>query len=217
MRVATWNLDRELRPGAVELLLDVGADVLLLTEPPSNLELEGYSLTPPGASMPRGQLYAAVASRLDTLGPLEPLPAPHPATTAAVVQGTTFVSTVLPWSSAESDDWRGSTFTERTVHALDDLEPFLRAQPRLVWGGDWNHALEGGLHWQTRAGRDRLELLLGQLALEAPTRHQPRGVYEMQSIDHIAVPGRVVGVEHHSAEAVDGRLSDHDLYVVVVD
>ncbi len=74
-----------MRPGAVELLLDVGADVLLLTEPPSNLELEGYSLTPPGASMPRGQLYAAVASRLDTLGPLEPLPAPHPATTAAVV------------------------------------------------------------------------------------------------------------------------------------
>lgn len=49
-RVATWNLGRELRPGAVELLLGVGADVLLFTKPPSDLELERYSLTPPGAS-----------------------------------------------------------------------------------------------------------------------------------------------------------------------
>ena len=215
MRVATWNLDRAPRPGAVELLANVRADVLLLSEPPN--DLEGYSLTPPGTRMTRGQLYAAAASRLATVGPLEPVPPPHPATAAAVVEGTTFVSTVLPWSSAGGNDWSGSTFTERTLLALVDPEPFLRAQPRLVWGGDWNLTLEGGLRGQTHAGRAQLEQLLQQLGLRAPMRNQPRGVYDMRSIDHVAVPGRVVDVEHHIAEAVGRRLSDHDLYVVVVD
>lgn len=180
------------------------------------LALDGYALTPPGAVMSRGQLYAAVASRLDTVGPLRAVAAPHAATTAAAINGTTYVSTVLPWTSARGEPWRGSSFTERTVGCLNDLRPFLRAQPRLVWGGDWNHTLEGSLHGQTRGGRTTLEDMLTELGLVAPTRSQPRGLHPMRSIDHVAVRGPVVGVEHHSA-VVDGRrVSDHDLYVVTV-
>ena len=150
------------------------------------------------------------------VGPLEHLAAPHPATAAAVIGGTTYVSTVLPWTSASGEHWRGSSFTERTLNALDDLRPLLCAEPRLVWGGDWNHTLEGSLQGQTKAGRQAIEELLAELGLAAPTRAQPRGVHLMTSIDHIAVRGPVLAVEHHSAEADGRRLSDHDLYVVTV-
>lgn len=57
--------------------------------------------------------------------------------------------------------------------------------------------------------------MLGKLGLVAPTRDQPRGVFAMHSIDHVVVRGRVLDIEHHSAEAHGRRLSDHDLYVVV--
>ena len=167
VRIATWNLDCKLRPGALDLLLGVDADVLLLTEVPVDLDLPGYAVTSPAATMARGQLYSVVAAR-HALGPLLAVPAPHPASTAAVVDGTTYVCTVLPWSRAEADDcWRGKTYSERAGFAVDDLEPFLMAQTKLVWGGDWNHTFEGTLSGQTRAGRERLELALERLGLTA--------------------------------------------------
>ena len=216
MQIATWNLDRRLDSDGRALLMSVSADVLLLTEVPPDLVLEGYALTPPGAEMSRGQLYAAVASRLDSVGPLRALACPHPATTAAVVGETTYVSTVLPWTSADGEHWPGESFSDRTVRCLETLRPFLADQLRLVWGGDWNHTLEGSLLGQTRAGRDLLGEILDELRLVAPTRSQPRGTLAMCSIDHVAVRGPVLGVEHQSASAGGRRLSDHDLYVVTV-
>jgi hypothetical protein len=166
--------------------------------------------------MGRGQTYATVASCLSTAGPLTPIAKPHPATTAAVIAGTTFVVTVLPWTSASGPPWTGTTFTARTVRCLEDLRPFLAGRPRLVWGGDWNHTLQGSLAGQTRAGRDLLEGMLDELGLDAPTRGQPRGTLPMCSIDHIAAAGPALSVEHHSAAVAGRRLSDHDLYVVTV-
>lgn len=166
--------------------------------------------------MSRGQQYAAVASRLDTLGPLKPVATPQAATVAAVIDGTTYVSTVLPWTSASGKDWPGSNFTERTVRCLGDLRPFLVAQPELVWGGDWNHTLQGSLQGQTRAGRDVLQDMLGELGLVVPTCSQTHGTVSTFSIDHIAVHGPVLNVEHHRASLAAKRLSDHDLYVVTV-
>lgn len=66
MRVATWNLEGDDRPGAVDLLLGLRADVLLLTEVPAGLELPGYELTElrqpimgPDRTTPRSRLAAS--------------------------------------------------------------------------------------------------------------------------------------------------------------
>ena len=210
MLIASWNLNREVRDGAEELLLGAGADVLLLTEAPPHLALTGYHVTPVGPLMELGQQWASIASRQ----PLELVESPHPATTVARVGGITFVCSVLPWGSAQGTPWRGDGYAERMLDALDDLDPFLRDQERLVWGGDWNHALEGPLDGSTRRGRDRIDELLTSLGLHAPTRHEPRGVYAINSIDHVAVPDPSATAQHIVAQAGGRRLSDHDLYVV---
>lgn len=208
MRTATWNLDVHAGPGKVEQLLALDADVLLLTEVPAGFALPGYHLTPPGPEMVRGQGWAAVASRR----PLHPVPTPHVASTAAHVDGVGYVSTVLPWTGAPQEPWSGATTSERMTAAVDRLEPFLLQQDRLVWGGDWNQTMTGGLDGSTRAGRDRLDQALDRLGLALPTRELPRGALPMMTIDHIALADPTAQAVHVS---VDRRLSDHDAYVVV--
>lgn len=210
MRIATWNLDRTLREGAEALLLGLDADVLLLTEAPPDLTLPGYHLTPVGPLMALGQQWSSIASR----EPLEVQPSPHPTTTVALVGELTAVCSVLPWGSAQGDPWRGDGYVDRMLNALEDLEPFPRDQRDLVRGGDWNHALEGPLHGSTREGRDRIDELLTTLDLHAPTRHDPRGVYAINSIDHVAVSDASATSTHVPALFDDRRLSDHDMYVV---
>ena len=210
MRIGTWNLNRKLRPGGEGLLLGLDADVLLLTEAPPDLALPGYHLTPVGPLMALGQQWSTIASR----EPVESLASPHPSTTVAAVAGVVYACSVLPWGGAAGDPWRGNGYTERMLHALDDLAPFLCQQDRLVWGGDWNHALEGPLDGSTLRGRERIDLLLADLGLHAPTRHDPRGVYAINSIDHVAVTDEQA-ISTHIVAAVDSRrLSDHDAYVV---
>lgn len=210
MRIGTWNLNRRLRVRAESLLLRLNADVLLLTEAPADLVLPEYKLTPVGPLMALGQQWSTIASR----EPLRAIPTPHPATTAATIGDTTFVCSVLPWGSAKGAPWRGEGYGDRMLNALDDLEPFLRDQQKLVWGGDWNHTLEGPLTGSTRQGRERLGELLATLDLHAPTRHDPRGVYAMNSIDHVAVSDASATSEHVPAQISSRRLSDHDLYIV---
>jgi hypothetical protein len=207
VRIATWNLDVHARPAKVELLLSLDADVLLLTEVPSGLVLPGYHLTPPGPTMLRGQGWAAVASRR----PLQSMPSPHVASTVASVDGVTYVSSVLPWKGAPQRPWDGATTGERMAAAVDVIEPFLRAQEQLVWGGDWNQTMTGALDGSTRAGRDRLDQALDRLGLALPTGKLPRGAFPMATIDHIALPDTGATAVH---VPVDRRLSDHDAYVV---
>ncbi len=207
MRLATWNLDARTRPGTLDLLRSLDADVLLLTEVPPDLELPDYELTRSAGAMTRDQAYSAVASRLG----LQPMTAPHAASAAAVVGGVVHVASVLPWRGAEQDVWSGTSTGERTVACVDALDPFLREQAAVVWGGDWNHTLSGGLHGSSPAGRERLERLLADLRLDLPTRDCPRGTYDMATIDHVALRDPAAVAEH---VPVERRLSDHDAYVV---
>lgn len=210
VRIATWNLAGKGSPRHIDFLAGLEADVLLLTEVPPDLVLPGFALTPPSTAMRPGQLYATVASR----APIDQACFPHPASVAARIRGTTYVSSVLPWASAGQDPWRGEGMGQRTVHALDDLAPFLRQQSRLVWGGDWNHTLSGTLQGCSRAGRVKLEALLRELGLQVPTQDLPRGLYAMASIDHIALADPAATAAPVSAECDGMRLSDHDAYVV---
>lgn len=212
MRIATWNLNRSLPDGGQELLLGLDADVLLLTEAPPGLELPHYRRTPPGPLMSLGQEWNTILSRR----PIRQVDYPHPTTTAAVIDGVTYVSSVLPWSSSVRDGYPGPGDGQiaQTLETLDVLNSYLHGQERLVWGGDWNHSLEEPWDGTPVASRTRLDQLLTDLGLHTPTRHEDRGPYKIKSIDHVAVRDPAATSRHVVAAVGTQRLSDHDAYVV---
>lgn len=212
MRIGTWNLEGHGGATQTAFLLAQRCDVLLLTEVKDGWSLPGYNMTPGRADMAPGKRWAAVAS----LEPLDPRPTPHPASAAAVVGGTTYVSSILPWAgSGGNDPWHGQDHPARMAATLHALDPFLREQEHLVWGGDWNHSLSGREWAGSSGGRADLVTLLAALGLCVPTSGLSHRLAGLLSIDHVAL-----GDGAHEARRVvaseDGRrLSDHDLYVVV--
>jgi hypothetical protein len=143
---------------------------------------------------------------------------PHRAAAAAVVDDTTFVSSILPWrASGQPELWGGTTHASKMRATLSHLESCLRNR-RLVWGGDWNQALQGPEYAGSNAGREALHQTLRRLDLVALTRTLPHCLGGLSSIDHIAVPTgwAVTGSERVEARTGDRRLSDHDMYVVAV-
>jgi hypothetical protein len=223
MRIGTWNLDAEWDQGYADLLQTQQCDVWLLTEVSPEAvgpagKIAGFYFHLTAGVMPRGQHFAAVLSRDN----LAPLPDPHPASAAAVVNGSTFVSFVLPWSGCQKyppTPWVGETVGQMVQAAIDTL---MNALPRsgFVWGGDWNQNLVGGWeHVGSRDGRAVLELALQSLNLQVPTAELAHGVFDgSHAIDHIAVPSTwlVQTAVLVKAELAGKRLSDHDAYVVDV-
>jgi hypothetical protein len=110
------------------------------------------------AQMARRRHWAGIWSR----HPLTPLPDPHGASAMAEVLEQRFCSSILPWRSCGSHEpWVGTSTAERTMDAVDAIT---RAIPT-VWGGDWNHALEGREYAGSKAGRDHLLKSLAELGL----------------------------------------------------
>lgn len=66
----------------------------------------------------------------------------------------------------------------------------------------------------TLLGRERIDLLLADLGLHAPTRHDPRGVYPIDSVYHVAIADERATSTHIGAAVDSRRLSDPDAYVV---
>ena len=210
MRVATWNLDAKATPATVAVLLAVDADILLLTEVPPGLVLPGYQLVWSAGLMEPGQHYAAVGCRGTEVRSLSGI---HAASAAAVLRGTTFVSTVLPWTRATGQPWLGRTPTERMAAAVDELQRELRKADALVWGGDWNQPLEGSQAGFTLAGRDRLQRALTELGIKSHTRHLPSRTPGCSTIDHVA---SALHCRQADRIPVPAHLSDHDAYVVTL-
>jgi hypothetical protein len=137
---------------------------------------------------------------------------------AAEQDGALFVSSVLPWRGA-GKHWKGpqKTTADRTAAALDQIKPLLHDwNGAVVFGGDFNHALEGREYAGSLEGRVAIIELLGSLELKAPTAGLSHRVVGASSIDHITIP---VGWSMSLTERVlaadgRGRLSDHDAYVV---
>lgn len=213
MRIGTWNTAGRWSPAHAALLVAQDCDVWLLTEVSDLVRLDGYAAVVSSSPMVQGRAWAGVVSRR----PLDPLPDPHGASAAAVIEGDVFCSSVLPWRSCGTlAPWSGEDHSARTQHAVDALMAALPAGP-LVWGGDWNHSMSGAELAGSKEGREVIIAALDGRGLVVPTRdcpHQPGGCL---SIDHIAVPehwdaaARVV-----SADVGGSRLSDHDAYVVDV-
>ena len=219
MRIGTWNVEGRCGGEQSAIIESQSCDVWLLTEVSHRLVLPaGYHSTVGSADMPRlnqrpFKRWAAVASRL----PMAELPAPHPASAGAVIEGVTFVSSVLPWSSSGGDPpWDGANQAARMANTLTALPPFLAGQPELVWGGDWNQALSGREYADSIAGRESLLALINELGLEVPTAGLPHRITPLLAIDHIALRGGALRSQRIVAAKGGRRLSDHDMYVVEI-
>ena len=220
MRIGTWNLAGRWSPDHERLLLSQRCDVWLLTEVSDKVLLEGYQLVATQSLMAARRHWAAVLSSSTTF---KPLPDPHPASAAAIIEDVICVSSVLPWRSAGRPEfWGGLKHAEKMSSTLRRLKESMVDETwpdePLVWGGDWNQSLTGPEYAGTMAGRRYLLDLLDRQGLVAHTRHLRHRLEGVASIDHIAVPADKVVTEVRavSADVQGRRLSDHDLYLVQV-
>jgi hypothetical protein len=217
MRIGTWNLDcRILKVQHLDLLLREQCDVWLLTEVnplavnPKGV-IAGFNCHLTAGVMGRKQHWAAVLSKRA----LSSLPDPHLSSAAAIVNGITFCSTILPWSGCRKyspHPWVGDTIGEMTKAAIESLSnEFPKSD--LVWGGDWNHSLQGRVVGSI-VGRDHILAAIKSFSLQVPTTGLLCQKDKHQTIDHIAVPSgwRVKSAARVMAEG----LSDHDAYVIEV-
>jgi hypothetical protein len=208
VRIGSWNLAGRWSDDHLAFLTVLRCDVLLLTELSDRVDLPGMIGHVGELQMARRRYWAGVWSR----HPMAPLPDPHGASAMAEILGYRFCSSILPWRSCGSrEPWLGSSTAERTIDAVDAI----RETAPDIWGGDWNHALHGREYAGSTAGREHLLPALSELGLHPATADAPHQVEGLLSIDHIAIPATWrARVEHHSALLDEGRLSDHDAYVV---
>ena len=146
-----------------------------------------------------------------------PLPDPHPASAMAVVGDWTYCSSILPWRSCGSrQPWVGARHVDKAEACVATLLGEITTK-RLIWGGDWNHALSGREWSGSIGGRAAITAALDKLDLEVPTASLPHQIEGLLSIDHIALPKGTGGdATAHSALIEGGRHSDHDAYVVEI-
>lgn len=209
MRVATWNLAGRWSDAHAALITSLDADVLLLTEVSDRLELPDYSIHRTTAPMAPKRAWAAIAAH----APLAPIPDPHPATALATSAGWTFASSILPWRGCGTVPWGEGRHVDKTTRAVETLLERLPRE-RLIWGGDWNHALEGREYAGSIGARNALISALKSLDLTVTTSELEHRINGVLSIDHLAVP---TGTRHSEAERISAvGLSDHDAYVVDV-
>lgn len=212
VRVGTWNIEGRWSPDHQRFAAALECDVWLLTEVREDTALTGFENHFTSSSMGSRKRWAGVFSR----GRLQPLPDPHPASAAAVSLGLTWCSTILPWRSCGTRPWGDGTSSCKTRRALDQLMAALPSSG-LVWGGDWNHALQGTEYAGSLSGRTAIEVALEGRRLTLATRELPHRIPGLYSIDHLAVPreSRVQNAVRIIAQDQRGhRLSDHDAYVM---
>lgn len=229
MKFGTWNLQQAAPPSPRataqhQAMQDIAADVWLLTEVHLDVALDGQvmHLSTPRAIKPR-QRWAGVSSRW----PTAPLDSPHEGLALARIaspEGPLLVAcSVMPWRGA-AISWPGDPTAKHGVRFADAIEAHLgaiqgarEASEALIWGGDFNQALEGRETAGSLAGRALLLQAIAGLGLQPVTGHLDHRITSIKTIDHIAVPAS--WVPSRSAMemplSIEGRpLSDHAAYVV---
>jgi hypothetical protein len=93
MRIGTWNLAGRWSPHHHDLMQQQDCDVWLLTEVSTKVFLAGHKAHLAVQEMAPKRRWAGVFSRIG----LTALPDPHPASATAIVDSTTFCSSILPW------------------------------------------------------------------------------------------------------------------------
>jgi hypothetical protein len=216
MRIGTWNLEGKWSDRQADFLRRQDCDVWLLTEVHADVQLEGYHLAVTQSLMTgTDRHWSAILSRANP----EEQDDPHPATVSAMIDGTTYWSSVLPWRTCgEESPWVGSTHADKMAAALGQLET-ARPEGRLIWGGDWNQALVGKDYAASTKGRQHLLTSIDHLKLHVPTAGLSHQLPRHASIDHIAVPqvDFASRVERLPAKHQGAAMSDHDAYIVDVE
>lgn len=210
MRIGTWNLAGRWSDEHASRLREQRCDVWLLTEVSRHAELPpGWHARATEREMARGRHWAAIWSQQ----PLTEQPDPHPASAAAVIDGVYFCSSILPWRGCTGFPWEGERHADRTSAAVAHLRAAWPPDVPLVWGGDWNHALDGREYARSKNGRTAIQRCLDDCGLQVPTGSLLHRLPEGLSIDHVAVPSAWTA----TARQVDATgLSDHDAYVAEV-
>jgi hypothetical protein len=211
VRIGTWNMQGRWTAAHAALLQTLACDVWLLTEVNARLEMPTCHRYATSALMAPGRFWAAVMTRSRA----EQLPEPHAASATVSLDGATYCSSVLPWRSCgQRSPWIGERHVDKTRAALTSIDEGLPAGP-LVWGGDWNHALDGKEYAGSNGGRDAIADLLIRRQLHVPTADLPHRIPGLLSIDHIALTRHIRVTQAKRIGA--GGLSDHDGYLVEVD
>jgi hypothetical protein len=210
MRIGTWNLAGKWTPEHAQFIERADCDVWLLTEVSDRGDLADYQGHLTAGLMATRRRWAGVFSRRR----LTPVTDPHAVSAAAIIDGVTYCSSILPWRGCSgSPTWIGTRHADRTGNAVAGLARSL-FPCELIWGGDCNHALSGRECAGSAAGRQHIVAALDLLGLQVPTKDLPHRIEGLLSIDHIAVArSRTVVAAYRLA--ADG-ISDHDGYVVEV-
>lgn len=217
LRIATWNV--EYAAGAqrngrrLELLLEVDADVHVLTETHDDLSLPGYTAVStrqqPGHNARPGSRWTTIWSRVPIVCELKT--DDQVRTCAAELEGGVIVfGTVLPWHTDT-----GPSGTQQV-----SWSEFRRVAP----AGDFNQSLASSHYYGSRELRRLLEQHCEAAGLEVLTGSAHENVpLAHPVIDHIAISPRSgrsvtrtqVGGWEGAGEG-PGRLSDHSGVVVSV-
>ena len=215
VRIGTWNLAGRWSTDHLDFVLRLDCDVLLLTEVSERLTVPDHHLHLGEQPMMPKRRWAALLSR----EPITPLPDPHPASALGRIGTSAYCSSVLPWRSCGTrQPWSDGSHADRTARTVERLRTNLPST-NLIWGGDWNHALECREYAGSQGGRQHIAELVADLDLQVPTSQLPHRIDGLLSIDHLAVPDSAAVSEARRVSALTGggQLSDHDAYVVVAD
>ena len=212
MRIGTWNLEGKWSDRHARFMHRQDCDVWLLTEVHTRTALQGYEVVATKVPMARDRHWSAILSRSG----VKPRRSPHRTTAVAVIDGTTYWCSVLPWRTCGTKaPWVGSNHGDKMAAVVSQLEP-ARPAGRLVWGGDWNQALLGRDYAGSNDGRRHLLTSIDRFKLQVPTAGLGHRKPGHASIDHIAIPHEDLATRVERIPAA-AALSDHDAYIVEFD
>ncbi|MDP3712175.1 MAG: hypothetical protein Q8R60_06800 [Mycobacteriales bacterium] len=231
MKVGTWNLQQAAPPGPKaaaqrKAMEAMAADIWLLTEVHLGVSLDDQCIhhSEPRQIKPK-QRWSAISSPW----PLVALPSPHVGLALARVatpHGSALVAcSVMPWRGAKTS-WPGEPTAKHGVRFAESLDAHQDAirtardgSETVIWGGDFNQALEGRETAGSLAGQALLLEAFESLDLHPVTGHLDHRIDTIKSIDHIAVPSGWTTSDANilMPTSVEGKpLSDHATYLVEV-
>ncbi len=235
MELATWNLERGGRTQAAreaqeELLADLRADVLVLTEPPSSYKtVTGVVTSPPlregGTAGP--EAWVAIVGR--SVEPVDfDVPYKRTAVAARVsVGGLTVIvyGAVLPWLAVtshapelvEEGEDSFAVFKRVLAEQAKDIADLRRqfGEP-VIWAGDFNQTVSGPNWGGSNDRRDLLNRTLNSLDMVAWNGKADHAMSGMCAVDLICGPKECVLVSQGRIDPMRDTLtmSDHAGYWV---
>jgi len=235
MRIATWNLERGGRSRAAreaqeETLRDLGADVVVLTEPPASYAGGPGVVTSPAAGPgTRGaeSWVAIVGSEVQAV-PLQ-IPYERLAVAARVVTAgrpLNVYGAVLPWRSIRTQASElvrgGESYVDAFERILEgqkaDLLRLRDAGEPIVWAGDFNQSVTGPNWGGSTRARGGLNKCLADLGCVAWNGEADHADHDLRAIDLICgLKDQVILAQGRISPVRDGvRMSDHAGYWVEI-